>query len=87
MAASWGLSGGFIDGPHFWAKWTFDLDIMGVRYVQYSSIILAVRPLAKASKPDNSDVTVAIVVSTVARLEEVVKIVLQSPKSEIMHNI
>ena len=42
-----------------------------------------VRPLAKASKPDNSDVTVAIVVSTVVRVAahvELVKAALQIPE-------
>jgi hypothetical protein len=51
---------------------------------------LPVRPLAKASKPDNSLVAVAIVVSTVARVAahvELVTAALQIPGSEIMHNI
>ena len=46
--------------------------------------------MAKASKPDNSDVAVAIVVSTVARVAahvELVTAALQIPESEIMHNI
>ena len=46
--------------------------------------------MAKVSKPDNSDVAVAIVVSTVARVAahvELVTAALQIPESEIMHNI
>ena len=46
--------------------------------------------MAKASKPDNSDVAVAIVVSTVARVAahvELVTAALQIPEKEIMRNI